>query len=117
VERLEKYQEIFESLRRENHRQGNHDGQAAMEFALEQIRLVQSETKLDEGYPGIAHDFETMRTALHDLEQAALRMAQCWNKADERGEGVTVAEVNAARQGVDEARKKARAALRVKGVR
>lgn len=45
IDDLEKWQGIFESLRRENHRHGNHDGQRAMEFALEQIRCVQSKSE------------------------------------------------------------------------
>lgn len=73
---------------------------------------ARSETRETEGYTGIAHDFETMRTTLRELEQASLRMAQCWNRAgDKHSEGVTTAEMDAARQGVDVARRKAHAVL------
>lgn len=44
LDALEKHQGIFENLRREYHRRGDHDGQRAMEFALERLRLMQSET-------------------------------------------------------------------------
>lgn len=77
--------------------------------------FASSETACSEGYPGIAHDLETMRTALHEMERAALRMAQCWNLAgDKHSEGVSSAEVDAARQGVDVARKRALAVLKPK---
>lgn len=46
VEILEQHQEIFEFWRRAYHRDGDHKGQRAMEFALERIRLLQSETRL-----------------------------------------------------------------------
>lgn len=85
---------------------------SAAREAADALEGTSSETREPEGYPGILHDFETTRTALEELEKAALRMAQCWNRADARGEGVTVAEMNAARQGVDVARAKAREALR-----
>lgn len=43
VERLETYQAIYENLRRDYHRRGDHAGQEAMEYALERLRLAQSE--------------------------------------------------------------------------
>jgi hypothetical protein len=70
VEQLESWHQSFENLRREFHRQGNHDGQRGCEFALEAIRLhqmgeaVPSATREQEGYPGIAHDLESMRVTL-----------------------------------------------------
>lgn len=42
VERLEQHQNAFEDARRTFHANGDHEGQAACEFALEQIRLIQS---------------------------------------------------------------------------
>jgi hypothetical protein len=45
VDQLEAHQEVFEGIRRTFHRLGDHKGQRAMEFALEQIRLVRSETR------------------------------------------------------------------------
>lgn len=46
VKQLESFQQIFENLRREFHRQGNWDGQSGCEFALEAIRRHQMGTSL-----------------------------------------------------------------------
>lgn len=66
-----------------------------------------------EGYPGIAHDYEMMRLALIDLEQAALKLAQIWNLMGTK-EGANTAEVNKRRQDVDKARAQAREAIKRK---
>lgn len=90
VNALEAHQEIFERLRREYHRHGDHAGQRAMEFALEQIRHVQSaEAKINAAPQASDRTLERSREETPREKVASTGSQAAANRPTDRGEPLT----------------------------